>query len=163
MNTDTLTGMTVLSLAGGTRLGKIEGVAIDPQSLQVVALRIAANGQRALVPWESLQGIGKDAVTVPDEHGARWSLPAGGANSLPDIGDLRNLRVVDEAGKVVGKVRDLDFDAGTGKIISLITHEGGILGIGGTTSTIPAGAVVSLGPEVITVRAAATEPAARAQ
>jgi len=64
---------------------------------------------------------------------------------------MRKLKVVDESGTLVGTVRELEIDPQTGAVTQVEVHTGGMLGMGGTTTTIAAGEIGSIGEEVMIV------------
>ena len=62
-------------------------------------------------------------------------------------------RVVTAGGEVIGDGDDLIFDETSGAITALqLAPQGGFLGIGATTPTVPIEEVVEFGPDVITVQ-----------
>ena len=65
--------------------------------------------------------------------------------------DFLKLKAVDESGTLVGTVSQLDIDATTGQLVSLDAHKGGVLGLGGTTTTVAAEQIRAVGAEIITV------------
>jgi sporulation protein YlmC with PRC-barrel domain len=65
--------------------------------------------------------------------------------------------VVTAGGKLIGEARDLEFDPEDGRLVSLAIRQGGVLGIGGTTRSVPASELQALGPEFIMVTANALD------
>ncbi len=51
----------------------------------------------------------------------------------------------------------IDVEPATGRVLAFAVHKGGVLGFGGTTTTMDADAIISLGPELVTVRQVPTE------
>lgn len=158
MNADRIRGMAVLSITTGARLGRVEDLAFDPQERRVAALRVSADGQQTLIPFDKVHSIGSDAVTVPSDDVREWGTPPGDLSTLPGVEDLRKLKVVDEAGTLVGVVRDIEIDPQDGRVTQVETHAGGVLGIGGTTRTIAAEDVRSIGAEVMMVAVSGAAP-----
>jgi sporulation protein YlmC with PRC-barrel domain len=156
MNAGRISGMAVISIASGARLGRVEDLAFDPQQLRVAALRVSADGQHALIPFAHVHTIGSDAVTVPSDDVTQWGTPEGSLTTLPGLGDLRKLKVVDEAGTLLGTVRDVEIDPQDGRITQVATHAGGVLGIGGTTRTIAVQEIRSVGADVMMVAVSGT-------
>lgn len=156
MKAESLKGMAVVSIDTAARLGRVEDLAFDPQELRLAALRVNADGQHALIPFERLQSIGKDAVTVPDDTVAQWVKPEGSLTTLPGLDTFKKLKVVDESGTFVGAIHEIDLDPQTGRVIQFETRHGGVFGIGGTTTVFPVGDVRSVGTDVMVVRAPAT-------
>lgn len=81
---------------------------------------------------------------------------------LVELGKLTGLKVVDTAGSLLGMVKRIEIDPADGRILTLETHQGGLLGIGGTTSIIAAGAVQGIGPEMLTVTGVLPDPSSQA-
>ena len=154
MDTETLKGMAVVSVGEGTRLGHIKDLLIDPQALRVVALQVEGNGQTFLVPFDQLQSIGSDAVTVASSQVAQPAT-AGVLGQRLDLGTLRKLKVVDTAGTLLGAVRNVDIEGTSGQVTRLTVHKGGVLGLGGTTTVVGVEAIQSIGPELVTITAGA--------
>jgi sporulation protein YlmC with PRC-barrel domain len=83
----------------------------------------------------------------------------GAADDLRDLDALGKLKIVDQAGTFLGTLRHVEIDPASGAITQLTAHTGGMLGLGGTTTTIDARSIVTVGPELLTVN---TETADRA-
>lgn len=158
MKADTLNGMAVLSIASGARLGRVEDLAFDTGAGRVAALRVAADGQHALIPYASIHAIGKDAITVPSDDVAQWTKPEGALATMPGLDAFKKMKVVDEAGTFLGTVKEVNLDPASGQITEVAAHEGGVLGIGGTTRTFAASDIRSVGQDVILVAPAAAAP-----
>jgi sporulation protein YlmC with PRC-barrel domain len=70
---------------------------------------------------------------------------------LLDLDALRKLKIVDHAGTLLGTISRVEIDPASGEITQLAAHKGGMLGMGGATTPIDARAIVSVGPELMTV------------
>lgn len=151
MKADDIKRMTVLSIENGAKLGTVDDVVFDTRGMRVAALCIKADQQRATVPFDQIRSIGADAVTVPTDAVAHWGGASTALGNLPNLDALRELKVVDEAGTLLGKVRQVDIAPEDGRITRLEVHKGGILGMGGDTELIDAGEVTSVGDEVMVV------------
>lgn len=158
MKADALTGMAVLSIASGARLGRVEDIAFDTSTGRLAALRVEADGQHALIPYTSIHAVGKDAITVPSDDVAQWTKPEGALASMPGLDAFKKMKVVDEAGTYLGMVKQVEIDPASGQITHVSTHEGGVLGLGGTTRTISAAEIRSVGNDVVLVSPTATAP-----
>ena len=145
MKTSDIKGMAVVSIDGGVKLGQIEDVLIDPGTFKVAAFRIAADKQKALVPFDQVKSIGTDAVTVQSNDVTQWIKPESESTHLPGLDQIGKLKVVNEAGTLLGTVHTVEIDAQGGAITQVQTHKGGVLGIGGSTYTIPSKQIIRLG------------------
>lgn len=153
MDAEKLKGMAIVSVSEGSRLGRVADLLIESATLKVAAVRIENGGQSYVIPYELLKNVGADAITV---EGSRVTQAEGGAFSgLVGIGDFKKLKVVDEAGTLLGAVATLNIDTTSGQIVDMVAHRGGMLGLGGTNTTIVAERVRGIGPEVVTVAAEA--------
>jgi sporulation protein YlmC with PRC-barrel domain len=153
MKADELPGKAVVSISDGAKLGRIDDVLLDTEELRVAALHLKAPGTDAIVPFEQVQRVGTDAVTVPTPAAAQRPGAASGSETLAHLKDMTRLKVVDEEGTYLGTVQQLDVDPRSGAIIELQTHKGGFLGYGGESYTIAASEVTAVGDEVLVVQA----------
>jgi sporulation protein YlmC with PRC-barrel domain len=156
MNVDAFQHLPVVSTGTGAKLGYVDDLLFDTGPLRVAALRVKAEGQQIVVPWSVVKTIGPDAIIVPDDAAAHTPSSESSLSSLPDIAALRKLKVVDQGGTFVGTVNELDVDPGSGIVTQVEAHEGGVLGMGGTTTTIAAADIRSIGDEVLLVTVPAT-------
>lgn len=159
MRTDTIYGLAVVSIADGARLGRVDDLLFDARGLRLTALVVATGARRRVtLPFGELRQIGADAVTVPSARSVEGygDLFAG----LPNLDRLRRLKVVDEAGTLLGAVRDLDIDPRTGQLTAVDVHHGGFLGVGGRSSAVARDDILSLGDVMVISSRAGLEPEA---
>jgi uncharacterized protein YrrD len=154
-----ITGKAVLSVATGARLGRVAAVLLDPSTLAIAALQVAAEGQQAVIPFTQVQSIGPDAVMVPGDEVAQWIATASEAAGLITLDALKHYKVVDDTGTLLGSPRDLYLDAADGRLQSLEVHKGGVLGVGGEHTTVRAGEIASVGVDVVVVHLTPAPPA----
>jgi sporulation protein YlmC with PRC-barrel domain len=140
MDAHTLKGMAIVSLAEGTKLGYVEQPLLDLTARKVVALQVKGESGTFIVRFDEVASVGADAITV-----------ASMADEMRDLDEIEKLKVVDHAGTFLGTLSHVEIDPASGQITQLTAHEGGILGMGGTTTPIDARAIVSVGPELVTV------------
>lgn len=152
MGSADIKGKAVLSITSGVRLGRVEEVLFDPASLDLAALRISANHQQAVVPFDQVHSIGRDAVMVGGDDAAQWITTSTAAEGLVTADGLKHHKVVDDAGTFLGTPRSIAVDPETGRLHHLEIHGGGMLGIGGQTTTVPGGDVTGVSADVIVVR-----------
>ena len=155
MDAQRLKGMAVVALDDSTRLGRIEDLLFDPKTLQAVALRVRGEGQAFVIPFEEIKAIGADAVTVESTRVTQVASQGGPFSALPGLDAIKKLKVIDENGTLLGLVSNVEIDETAGRARTLSVHKGGLLGLGGQTTTLSAEAVRSIGPELITVAAGA--------
>jgi sporulation protein YlmC with PRC-barrel domain len=147
--------LAVVSIDSGAKLGYVDDLLFDTENLAVAGFHVKGDGHQSLLPISEVRSIGADAITVQSDAAMRASSAESALAAMPDIDRMRKLKVVDEAGNYIGRVKDVDIEVKAGKIIEVETHEGGVLGIGGTTVTIAAADIRSIGDEVMVVAQAA--------
>lgn len=151
MRSTSLKGMAVVSIAEGSRLGRVDDLVIDTVERSIVALNCSDQGRRFIVPFQYVRNIGKDAITVESSQVTQVEGQGAQAPNTLRLDDFLKLKTVDESGNLLGVVSQLDIDAATGRLVSLDVHKGGVLGLGGTTTTVAAEQVRAVGPELVTV------------
>lgn len=151
MDADKLKGMAVISIAEGTRLGRIDDILFDTHALRVAAILASGDRQTFVVPFEGLKNIGSDAVTVENSGVTQAASKGGAFASLIGLSKFKGLKVVDSTGTFLGTISAVDLDEVGGRLLGLTVHKGGVLGLGGTTKTIAAEMIRSVGPEIVTV------------
>jgi sporulation protein YlmC with PRC-barrel domain len=151
MDASKLRDMAIVSMAEGSRLGRIEGLFFDPTTLRLQALQARGEQERFLVPLELVQTIGSDAVMVESSQATRAASRSGALGNLVELNDLKQLKVVDAGGGFVGTVEQIEVDPVSGALMRLGVHKGGILGMGGETRHFEVSAIRSVGKELITL------------
>jgi uncharacterized protein YrrD len=154
-----ITGKAVLSVATGARLGRVDVVLLDPHTLAIAALQVAADRQQAVIPFAQVQSIGRDAVMVPADDVAQWIATASDAAGLLTLDALKHYKVVEDTGTLLGTPRGLELDPADGHLQTMEIHKGGVLGLGGETTTVRAGEIASIGTDVVVVHLTPTPPA----
>jgi len=151
MDAGKVKGLGVVSIASGAKLGTIDDVLFDVRGLRLGGLMVKSGDQQAVVPLDQVKSIGGDAVTILSDTSAQWGQAGTPLSTLPRLSDMQKLKVVDEAGTLLGTVKDIEIMPDDGRIAALTVHKGGVLGIGGDTVTIRGAEITSVGDEVIVV------------
>ncbi len=157
MDASKLKGMAVVSLAEGTKLGMVARPLIDLAALRLVALQVKGDSGTFVIPFDQVQQIGADAITVASSQVTQIPGTDSAANALLDLDQIVKLKVVDRAGTFLGTLAQLTIDAASGQVTELGAHKGGMLGMGGTTTPIPPQAILSVGPDLLTVEMGAAQ------
>jgi len=147
-----LRGMPIVSLQEGEQLGQVDGLIIDPATLQVVALlldRRTASKEEQVVATANVRSVGEAAITVED----RASLvPIARIARIQELARAKKpvvgKTVMSERGTRLGEVADLEIDPQDFRIAGLVLR--GSLWRKGTT--IPADRVRSIGRDAVIVR-----------
>ncbi len=151
-----LKNRTVVSMNGGASLGTVEDVLFDTDRLRVAALVLRHDGTRLILPFGAVQHIGAEELTVADaEFGHQQAPSEGSLTPMRALSDLVGLRVVDDEAKYLGDVRSLTIDDETGALTEVEAHEGGVLGLGGTSTVVPVSAIRGIGDQFVTAEMSA--------
>ncbi len=156
MDANTLKGMAIVSLQEGTKLGQVEQPLLDLTARRVVALRVRGESGIFIVRFDAVKSVGADAITIASSAATHTPSAGATADDLRDLDAFGKLKVVDHAGTFLGTVSHVEIEPVSGEITRLDAHKGGMLGMGGTTTPIDARAIVSVGPELLTVNTEAS-------
>jgi sporulation protein YlmC with PRC-barrel domain len=162
MKAQAIKDMPVVSMADGTKVGNVQELLFDTTKLRLAALLLTAGGGKSLLPFEAVRSFGNDVITVENVAVTQGVQGNAVADTFRTLKDLASLRIINGEGTWLGDVRDIEV-AASGAVEQLNAHRGGMLGLGGTTISVPASAIRGIGPKVITVdmpAAAAGSPAA---
>ena len=103
----TLTGMTVLSLASGNKLGRVADVHIDPVNGRLLGLRLTGENRAFIdLPYETIFSFGPDAVMAESDEAVRI-IPEGEIAIGRNAKDLLGTTIVMESGVVLGEIADV--------------------------------------------------------
>lgn len=113
-------GRKVVSTSTAETVGFVQEFLIDPESHQVVGLALSKTPATATVlPWADVKAFGTDAVTV--ESGDRLVVPDAHLSALADKHrSVARKRVLTTHGVQIGSVQDVEFDAQSGALVSLL-------------------------------------------
>lgn len=151
MDADKLKGLAVVSLAEGARLGRITDLLFETAPLRVAALRARGDGGDFVLPFARVRNVGTDAVTVESSQETQIASAGTAFDGLVGLGQREQLKVVAAAGTLLGTVRTVELDPATGRVTRLVAHQGGVLGLGGTSTPVEVAAIRSFGTDVLTV------------
>jgi uncharacterized protein YrrD len=102
-----LTGMTVLSLSTGNKVGRVEDVHIDPNNGRLLGLLLAdENGAPADLPYEKIYSFGRDAVMAESDEAVRV-ITENEAVVGRNAKDLFGTNIVMESGVILGEISDI--------------------------------------------------------
>jgi uncharacterized protein YrrD len=147
-------GNDIIDAKTGTRVGRVEDMLIDPQSMRVSAvvthLGDFLNRDVRAIPANQVQTWGRDVILISGEGemGRREDIP--GQESFLSISDnLRGKTVVTTSGEKIGQINDVLMDD-NGQIVAFELGSGGIFeGRHEGPTHIPANATRSLGQDVL--------------
>ncbi|HVB63257.1 MAG TPA: PRC-barrel domain-containing protein [Nitrolancea sp.] len=153
MKASELKGMTVVSLQEGAKLGQVDQPLFDLAKRQLWALHVKGDSGISVLPFDQIAKIGSDAITVTTSQVTQTPGADSVGEGLVDLHGLQKLKIVDQDGTFLGTLSEIEFDQLSGKVTQLLAHKGGMMGIGGTTTTIDAAATLTVGVELLTVNA----------
>jgi sporulation protein YlmC with PRC-barrel domain len=117
----------IVDTSDASTIGRVKDICIDTSGPSVAAVVVkGADGDA--IAFGDLIAIGADALTVGDA-----SVVAREAPDLPRASDAYGTRVLDDAGRELGKVEDIQIeDDGriSGVVVGGVTHTGRLLGVG---------------------------------
>ena len=154
MDAQQLKGLAVITLSEAERVGRVEDVLFETDPLRAAALRLQTDTGARLVALSDIRTVGADAIITDDRASAEQNDAVLNRRQLPGLEDLRKLNVVDEEGRHLGHVGSVDVDPATGAVAGLDIRKGEMLGLGGESRTLTPDQIISVGREIITVRAA---------
>jgi sporulation protein YlmC with PRC-barrel domain len=146
-----LKDMPVVSMADGTKIGNVQDLLFETTKLRLAALLLSAGGGKSFLPFEAVRSFGNDVITVENASVTQGLEGNAAIGSLRTLKDIASLRVINAEGTWLGDVRDVEVTVQNGVVEQLSIHKGGVLGLGGTTTSVPAEAIRGIGPKVITV------------
>lgn len=155
MDVEELDGRAVVSIQQAEKLGAIEDVLVNVQQHRVEGLQLKGtllHGGPA-VNWSRVRTVGVDAVMVDDNEAAS-SLSEADQAQLKRLHSLRGMRVVSDAGELIGTISSVDVDEGSGKIVCYLVDlgNGGLLHQSARLQVPPA-AIQGVGKDIMTVDA----------
>ncbi len=156
MDASMLKGRAIVSLTEGIKVGTVAQPLFDLQLLHLVALEITGEGGVSFIPFDQVQNIGPDVITVASQR-----VIAGGTSAtLIELDQVMKLKVIDQAGTFLGTIAHVDIDPASGRVVRVAAHKGGVLGVGGTTAPIDPATILSIGPDLMTLATDAALPVA---
>jgi len=156
MDANMLKGRAIVSLTEGIKVGTVAQPLFDLQLLQLVALEITGEGGVSFIPFDQVQNIGPDVITVASHRVIEGGMSA----TLIELDQVMKLKVIDQAGTFLGTIAHVEIDPASGRVGRVAAHKGGVLGVGGTTAPIDPATILSIGPDLMTLATDAALPVA---
>lgn len=158
-----LTGISVISIGTGEKLGVVEQMAFDSTGRHVAALIIhSGNGAKLFssesstaswLPVAEIKAIGPDAITVQDPSALRETASE---ENLLSTSDILKRKIVTEGGAYLGDVSSIHFNNQSLDVTHFeISH-----GILKSATSVPIEYLVNIGQDIIMVTDAAAGPRA---
>lgn len=153
MNSQHVSGLSVISIAAGEKLGSVGDVFLDAEGKKVIAMTVTNGGggllssgsaTSQLLDAGEIRSIGPDALTVQDDSCLSDAEPD---PEWLDLAAVLKHKVVTEGGVYVGQVASLDFDEQD----MTVTHLEASPGFFKSNMKIPAKHIVNLGHDLVMV------------
>jgi len=112
-------GRKVVSLATAETVGTLSEFVVDPRSQRVVALGVSKSKTGDTLRWDHIESFGPDAVTIADAD----RLTDTDSDVAPLSGKEHALvgkRVLATTGDELGQTDDVDFDPGSGVLLTIL-------------------------------------------
>ena len=150
-----LRGLAVVSVSDGKKIGSCEDFYFEPQAQRVYGLRVKTGLlSHKVVPVASINAVGQDAITIPNEDVLRSESDLEGVPNLLSSEGLKNYRVMSVGGTLVGSLGNVLLDTSTPNALRVAEYElsGGIREqLSGKYPTFAASQVVSFGQDVLVI------------
>lgn len=155
MDVKSLSGIAVVSIEDGEKVGTVNDVIFNLEALQVVGFRLSRTRLirrgRNVVTMSDVESIGSDAVMVRNREKVRDEQHEREFADRPDLRALTSLRVVTQEGAYVGNLSTVHFDPASGSITQLEVSGSSLMSMLRRNREIPADEVVSMGTDVVVV------------
>ena len=150
-----LHGIAVVAILNGKKIGTCDDFYFEPQTQRIYALRVKTGllGHKVM-PVSSINTIGQDAITLPNEGALRNESDDARLTTLIPGEALRQYRVMSTGGTLVGTLRNVLLDTSTpnGLRVAAFELSGGLREqLSGKYPTFPASQVVSYGRDVLVI------------
>lgn len=150
-----LRGIAVVALSGGKKIGSCDDFYFEPQTRSIYALQIKIGLlSHKVVSAASINTVGQDAITIPNEEVLRDELDDARRATLLSAEGLRNYRVMSASGTLVGTLGNVLLDTSTPAALHVAAFEmsGGLRErLSGKYSTFDASQVLNFGQDVLVI------------
>jgi uncharacterized protein YrrD len=160
-----IVGKPIVSAEQGEQVGKVADVLLDPMTQEIVGLVVAGGllSSEQVLPFKDVQTFGTDTVVArtaagvlgpKDWHAERIETSRFSA--------LKDRLVMTDAGRELGRVKDIHLDEQSGVVAGLEVHGRNFSGLVERRSTVPDQAM-TIGPDAVIVSDALATPAESAK
>ncbi len=114
-----VTGRKVVSTSTAQAVGQVANLIVDPRSHHVVAVTVKKADHGDTLFWDDISSFGPDAVTVAGPEAVHEANDEVKELSVK-AHDLFGKRVLSTLGEDLGTLSDVEFDAATGVVETLV-------------------------------------------
>lgn len=155
MDVKSLKGIAVVSIADGARLGAVDGVLFDLNRARVRAFVVGSGGlfggKERVLDFADVKSIGADAVMIESRELMVSDRDDPKFRAYPDIGNVTSLRVVSEAGALIGNLTTVRINPADGSFSDIEVAHRGLMGRFRSNIIVPAPAVTRFGEDVVVI------------
>lgn len=150
-----VSGITVIAIDSGTKIGKVEDLVFDFQENRLIGILLEDSDpalKRRFVPYSQVRGMGPDAVMIEGE--GAFLGPHEDARISELLGqriEIKGKEVYTIDGKDLGRIADVEFDEKTGNIEGFEVSGGVLSDAYSGRSFIPAPKSIKIGRDVCLV------------
>ncbi|HEU5434057.1 MAG TPA: PRC-barrel domain-containing protein [Thermomicrobiales bacterium] len=156
MNTNDVTGLPVINIIDGTKVGTIAHIYLDLAAQQVVGFAIAPDGgwfggkmePAPTIAASAVRSLGADALTIDDLVAAHAAWVGATYGALLTVDQVAGRPVVTASGADLGHLTAVDFDAETFALTGIEVSSGMFR----TTTRLPIDQLVQLDADPIVMR-----------
>lgn len=145
-----LDGLAVLTLTGGSRIGRVQDVVFRPDG-QITGFVLTAEGGDLFLPTKLVRSIGADALTVEDEQGLIPGREAPSGEGEYPSRSLHGRPIIREAGTALGKIADIGVDTAAMRVAALLMTTGFMDSLLHQRKAVPIEAVRAIGEHSVIV------------
>lgn len=120
-----LTGLAVVTLTSGERLGRIDDVVFQAGSGQIVGFLVDRGGMFSkprFLAAAQVQGLGTDALTITSEEALTETALLGAGEAAAKT--IEGRPVLNQAGTILGKVAGITVDTDSLRVLCLLLTTG---------------------------------------
>jgi sporulation protein YlmC with PRC-barrel domain len=120
--------MLVISQAEGVRIGALTGAYLDPEARALIALTCRRDRSHFQIGMHAVAVLGQDVVVIGERGDAR-ELGDGHELGGRELRTYVGIPVTTQGGERVGRIEDARFDSASGKLSTLLLHDGRALDV----------------------------------
>jgi uncharacterized protein YrrD len=155
-----IVGKPIVSAEQGEQVGKVADVLLDPMTQEIVGLVVASGllSSEQVLPFKDVQTFGTDTVVARTAAGVLgpkdWRAER---IETSRFSTLKDRLVMTDAGRELGRVKDIHLDEQSGVVAGLEVHGRNFSGLVERRSTVP-GRAMTIGPDAVIVSDALATP-----
>ena len=111
----------VVATDNAETIGHVDGFLIEAEAARITGMRIDGDDSATVLPWDRMTAFGVDAITVASAEALRAPADAGETRRCDPELDPIGKPAIEETGDTLGTVTDVEFDADTGAVRSVLT------------------------------------------